>query len=467
MRMSLLRGKIFALYGLGLSYLLKLRRGLKRPRRYFWLYLFGLSYLLKLREKWVPGKKVRPRNFTGLKTADLILIQSPAWGINNPPLAIAQLTAFLRKEGVQVFSYDLNIEFYQSRGEQDKAAWRLEYSHLWENASWIDEIWESHRDLIDPLIDAVAASPARLIGLSTYCSSYLSARKLATEIKERSPNKIIVFGGPHVSRFFAGERTFGNDDVPVDFIVDGEGENTLYELYRAIIDGTKTVHIPGILFKRDDQVIFTGERELIKDLDSLPFPDFSDFDLSLYLEKNKLPVASSRGCVNRCIFCNEYPFWKKFRHFSGDYIFNNIRHLKSKFHPVYFFEFHDSLINGNIPALERFCDLVIESNLMIQWSGQAIFRREMTYGLQRKMVESGCVGVGYGLETASQRLISKIGKHMARGINIDQVLIDGEKAGLSCCLNFMFGLPGETDEDAKENIEFIGSSLFSVAEFSR
>jgi radical SAM superfamily enzyme YgiQ (UPF0313 family) len=44
---------------------------------------------------------------------------------------------------------------------------------------------------------------------------------------------------------------------------------------------------------------------------------------------------------------------------------------------------------------------------------------------------------------------------MARGIDLNKVLIDGEKAGLSCCLNFMFGLPGETDEDAEENIEFI------------
>jgi B12 binding protein len=337
-----------------------------------------LSHLLKYRDKWLPKKKLWPRDFKGMKTADVILIQPPAWGINTPPLAIAQLSAYLRKEGLKVFTYDLNIDLYYRRGGEYKNAWELEYSYLWENSSWVDEIWEAHRDLIDPLINAIATSPAQIIGLSVYCSSYLSARKLVREIKKRTPDKTIVLGGPHVSRFFAGNATIESNDVPVDFIVDGEGENTLWELSRAIIDDMDFGQIPGILFQKDGRAVFTGERELITDLNNLPFPNFSDFDLSLYSE-NKLPVASSRGCVNRCIFCNEFPFWKKFRSFSGDYIFNNIKQLKLKFPRVYYFEFHDSLVNGNIRALDRFCDLIIESGLKIQWTGQAIFRREMTY----------------------------------------------------------------------------------------
>ena len=165
------------------------------------------SCFSKMRDRWLPQKKKLPRNFEDSKTADIFLIQTPAWGINTPPLAIAQLTGYLKNKGVNVFAHDLNIELYQNRGEGYKNAWELGYSYLWENSSWVDEIWENHHNIIDPLLDAISSSTARLIGLSVYCSSFLTTMKIAGEIKQRSPEKLIVLGGPHMSRLFAGLAT--------------------------------------------------------------------------------------------------------------------------------------------------------------------------------------------------------------------------------------------------------------------
>jgi radical SAM superfamily enzyme YgiQ (UPF0313 family) len=219
--------------------------------------------------------------------------------------------------------------------------------------------------------------------------------------------------------------------------------------------GGKIEECAGTLYRRNGSIISGPERELIRNIDSLPFPDFSDFDFFKYDASFKIPISSSRGCVNRCIYCNELPYWKKYRARSGESMFAEAKYQLERYPHVYFFDFQDSLVNGDIRALESFCDLILSNNVKIKWSGQAIIRKEMTYGLFTKLKKSGCVSLAYGLETTSMALMERIGKVFSKDVNIDQLIDDSYRAGVSCVLNFMFGLPGETDEDALINIEFI------------
>ncbi|MDD5130598.1 MAG: radical SAM protein, partial [Candidatus Omnitrophica bacterium] len=118
-------------------------------------------------------------------------------------------------------------------------------------------------------------------------------------------------------------------------------------------------------------------------------------------------------------------------------------------------DFHDSLINGNVRMLERLCDLIKSSGMKFRWSGQAAVTEEMTYPLLLKMKLAGCVCLNYGLETGSPSLMQRIGKLLAKNADLDRIVRDTHNSGIEGIYNFMFGLPGETEEEFQETLDFL------------
>jgi len=384
---------------------------------------------------------------------DLVLVQAPAWGVNTPPFAIASLTAFMRSEGFRVLVQDLNITLFHKGKERFIRAWDLAESLVfWNRRENVLQFARYHEDYLQRWTDYVIGSGARVVGFSIYGSSYYMSLYLAELIKKKDESITIVFGGPHMSKFLAGKTAIRHPCI--DIVVNGEGELTLKDIVERVKTGKDLYGCKGTLQKGNEGVVEFEDRELIKDISSLPFPDFSDYDLKLYMKPFTLPIMSSRGCPNRCIYCNEKAFWKRFRARKAESIFNEMKH-QINLYQVCVFEFHDSLVNGNIRELERLCDLIIEHNLNIQWSGQAIIRKEMDYRLLSKLAKAGCTCLAYGLETASTDLMKRIGKVLSKDADINKILRDGKKAGVPCSVNFMFGLPGETEDDFKEVLRFI------------
>jgi radical SAM superfamily enzyme YgiQ (UPF0313 family) len=272
-------------------------------------------------------------------------------------------------------------------------------------------------------------------------------------LKTRQPNLQIVFGGPHVSRYMEGKTIIENPFI--DAVVQGEGELTLLDILERVKTGLPLKDCPGLLVRTDDQVVDTGDRDLIKDLDQLPAPYFDDYAFDVYRTPNRLPLIASRGCLNRCIFCNERLFWKKFRGRSAENIFAEIQAQHTRYPFMNFLYFQDSLVNGNMRELERLADLIIEKGLTVSWGGQAIIRKEMTRALLTKLKRSGCIHLSYGLETTSESLMLKVGKVMSKGADVDAIAEAHWQSDLAVTYNFMFGLPGETEEDAFEAQEFL------------
>jgi len=276
------------------------------------------------------------------------------------------------------------------------------------------------------------------------------------------PGIIIVFGGPHVSRFQAGFSVAKEECV--DVVVQGEGELTLIDIIERVKAGKSVTDCPGTLSRKDGAVIDNKDRELIKNLDVLPFADFSDFDLKNYRDSFKMPLMSSRGCVNRCIFCNERPYWRTYRSFTAERLFKEVAYQLKLYPGIDYIDFQDSLINGNIKELERFADLIIDNKVTIRWSGQAVIRKEMTFDLLAKLKRAGCIALAYGLETASTKLMLKIGKVASMNSDPEQIVRDGARAEVMSTLNFMFGLPGETEDDFQDTVDFFkrNSSFISA-----
>jgi radical SAM superfamily enzyme YgiQ (UPF0313 family)/MoaA/NifB/PqqE/SkfB family radical SAM enzyme/Tfp pilus assembly protein PilF len=385
---------------------------------------------------------------------DLILVQAPGWGANTSPLGTATLTSYARSKGFKVLPVDLNVEFYLRRTREFEKTWELEQSlWFWNTKDSVERMLHVFRESIDAFVSMVIASNARVVGFTIYESSSHISLVLAKKLKQLKPSITVVFGGPQASRFAGGPAMIATGAV--DAVAQGEGELTLVDLLERVRSGKTLIDCPGLLVRGENGMVDTGDREVITELDQVPPPDFSDYAFERYRTPNKLPVSSSRGCLNRCIFCNERPFWKKYRYRSADNVFAEIKAQMHRYPTVNFIEFQDSVVNGVIRELDRLADLIIASGIRFSWSAQAVIRKEMVPELMMKLKKSGCVCLAYGLETPSSGLMLKVGKVASRGADVDAIASAHAKTGLGVTYNFMFGLPGETEEDFFESLEFL------------
>ncbi|MEM3585227.1 MAG: radical SAM protein [Nitrososphaeria archaeon] len=382
---------------------------------------------------------------------DVLLIMPPPWGI-FPPLSLAYLSAYLRAKGYKAGILDMNLELFQNASPEDKKWWHVDAYPYWVNKKLFPQLIKRFEKEVDKYVEAIISTEISLIGFTTHFANRPFAIEVARKIKQKNPNKIIIFGGP--GTFTRHDR---EEYVPkgiCDIFVVGEGEETLYEIVRAFRNGESLKNIPGT-------VVFDGKtyselipRPYIKNLDEIPFPTFEEFNLSRYpLDKEALPLLFSRGCISRCKFCNDWSLVGPFRMRSGDNMFQEVKY-HVEHNKVNQFYFDDLLLNGNTKSLERFCDLVIASGIKINWSGSAIALKSMTYELLLKMRKAGCNALTYGIESGSNNVLKKMGK-LFTVEEAERVIRDTYRAGIGVVINIIVGFPGETEEDYQETINFI------------
>ena len=388
--------------------------------------------------------------------SQLALIQCPGWGRECPPYALACLAAYARREGFSVRSFDLNNDFYRAAPELRRMWEDKDYYSFWESEGSVRGLLDENAALVDSFVERILASGARVAGFTTHTTSFRVSLELARRLKAKDPSILVVFGGPQCSRAQAG-LPFAQEPC-VDAVVVGEGEATLVEILRRVTAGLPLEPMPGLLMRREGRVIDGGDRELIADLDGLPLPDYSDFDDAirdgLYADPERLEIFDSRGCVRTCHFCSEWQYWRKFRTMSGERMFAEVSAQVERYPRVSRFYFIGLLVNGSIPALERFCDLVIASGLRIRWQGQAVVSPAMDERLLGKMARAGCEWLGIGIESGSEALRARMNKKFTNE-NAFATLRAAHRAGIRVQINMMFGLPSETREEAEESIRFL------------
>jgi hypothetical protein len=212
-----------------------------------------------------------------------------------------------------------------------------------------------------------------------------------------------------------------------------------------------------------DVPTWTPRRPLLREVDALPFPDFSDFDWSMYPNPYEIPIMTSRGCVLNCAFCYETVYWKRFRTQSSERIVAEIEHQIAS-HPLrsdvvdgrarFGMSFADSLVNGHLGGLKRMAELLIERKLDIYWNGQATINAKMDDDFFQKLGASGCTGLSFGLESGSPRVLESMGKRF----DIDEASEFFERvqrSGIELVVNVMVGFPTETRADFVETLRFL------------
>ena len=384
----------------------------------------------------------------------ITLIQCPVWGTYDPPVALAQLSSCLKKEGHLVHTFDLNIELYLSRKENYKDMWAWEQSDFWYDAISVERFFADNDDRLNQYIGQILEDKPQMICFSVATSSRLASLELARRIKKKNKDIPVIFGG---TLFF--EKHWINtilEEGPVDIVVYGEGEDTIAELTK-LLEVNKPLNLCcGIAFRNKEMVIQTPPRSLISNLDDLPFLDFSDLPLINYDDSVHIPLLTSRGCIQRCVFCSSRAFWAGYRRMSGKRIFEEILFHKKQNEKLGHVDFLDLMFNGDIKELNSFCDLMNNSPIKgdISWVANAIIRPEMTPELLQKMKKAGCKHLIYGIESGSKKVLGLMKKRFAIG-DADAVIKFTHQAGIVVTTNFMFGFPGEEENDFIETLDFI------------
>lgn len=381
----------------------------------------------------------------------LAFIQCPAWGTQTPPLALAYMAGAMRAAGHHVMARDLNREFYDEADAELRDYWEVDRRTFW----MLRELFEGselRRHFLlkaERWISEILAYQPAMIGFTIYHTSKLASLALANLIKQRQPEIVIVFGGPDCQRFHSAAELVA--ESAVDGVVIGEGEVTLQEVIERFVSNDNRA-VPGALLKVNDGIVDGGDRPPVIDLDRIPFPDFSDLHLDRY-QPGLLPILGSRGCVGRCVICNERRYWQPFRNRSAASIVAEMEAHYANY-GVDKFHFNDSLINGNFKQLKELCRLLIDRQHHFQWSGAARACSEMTKDLLQTMKQAGCLSLSIGIESGSQRVINL----MQKGFKVSQAVAlfkHAHEIGMKLSFNLIVGFPGETTSDFFQTLKFL------------
>ena len=256
-----------------------------------------------------------------------------------------------------------------------------------------------------------------------------------------------IIGGAHAS--IMPEQCIA-DDFDVAFI--GEAEETILEWAA----GGRNELIPGLAWMGEFGFQQSPKRELIEDLDTIPFPardlmeEATAFSDNLVTEDAKATViTASRGCVMGCSFCSSRGVWgRTYRLRSVENIAAELKECKEKY-GVEEVRFVDDQVGAKPEHLAALCEAI--GDLGLKWRTHLRVNNVTAEGLL-DMKNSGCVECALGCESFCQPILDHNGKGTTCKQNKDAVRLIGE-AGMASKLYLIIGLPGEspfTIEQTKE-----------------
>ena len=358
------------------------------------------------------------------------MIMAPAWGVIFPPYGIAKLTALMRQQGYAVRVYDPNVE--ASHYLQDLHGidyWAYERYFMWQSLDTFNNILLPDLEkLLDETINDVVNSDVRVVGFSMYNTNQNAVLHMAKKIRELRPDICLLVGGPGAT--MTGDWWFSNHGNIFNYIFVGESEEQLIYLLDNLPEERPWNKIVGT---RDSRL----------SLEEYPYPDYTDYNLELY-RVNGVSIETSRGCTAKCSFCAETHFWK-FRSIDPERVVEEMEH-QIKLHSMQRFWIVDSLINGNLKSFNRLLDLIIEKNLNIVWNSYSRCDGRMNLDFFKKIKQSGCTMLSFGIESGSQKILDD----MHKKVKVWEILSnmrDAREAGLYIHSSWLQAFPTETPID--------------------
>jgi len=243
----------------------------------------------------------------------------------------------------------------------------------------------------------------------------------------------------------------------VDYIICGEGEETITELVDCLSLNDDPSKVPGIAFWKQGKVITTPERAFITDLDSLAMAwdlvDWRDYTFRTKPGSILAVVSSSRGCTQSCTFCSQRLFWKQsWRARYPEKFVAELEYLNKKY------GVDVVMLSDEVPTLdrsrwERILDLLIEKKmnleLLMETRVDDILRDK---DILWKYKEAGVLHIYVGVESASQETLDRFHKNLKIEQSAEAIELINQQ-GIISETSFVLGMPEDTSESIKKTVE--------------
>jgi len=303
-------------------------------------------------------------------------------------------------------------------------------------------------------------SPDYIVML-TSTASVQSDAELAKKLMARTGAKTVAVG---VHATAVPDDTL---DRGFDIVARGEYDYTI----RDIAAGKNLEEIEGISFKKGRKSIHNKNRELIKNLDELPFPAREFLPNEKYysaLYKNPFTfVLAGRGCPHQCIYCAgpQLMSGRAYRFRSPANVVAELLHIKENF-KLKSVLFNDDTLNVNKKHVLELCDLIVKEKANLPWAAYSRVD-SVDPEIAAAMRKAGCFLVKIGFESGCDELLlsMKKGARATTGQAIKAAKCFKD-AGIQVHGTFVFGMPGETVETIKRTIEFAKRLDIDFVQFS-
>lgn len=313
------------------------------------------------------------------------------------------------------------------------------------------------------LLEKLKGRKIDVVGLSITTPQLGLTDKIIALLKKIIPKTPIVAGGIHPSYY----KDKFLEEHSVDYVIYGEGEITMNELCNALeSNDTNFSGINGLIFRDNETVRINPPRELIPDMNILPFPARDLVNYETYLQPPGLirgiwtnrcgNITTSRGCPGRCTFCGVNYLWEcKFRRRTVDNVIQEIDLLVDKYN-IDGLYFMDDTFLMNKRWIEEFTEKYLNKNYKLKMT---CYGRVDTVNedILKAIKKTGMLQVEYGIESCSERVLGRI-KKKTDIRQIKKAIKMTKDVGIRALGSFIFGFPEDNEEDLQASID-IASEL--------
>ena len=346
-----------------------------------------------------------------------------------PPLGSLYAAAFTRQHGYDVALFDAMLA--ESEAE-----------------------WEVALDTHQPKYAVLYEDSFNYLSKMCLLRMREAAFKMAQIAKARGCT-VIISGSDatdHAEKYF---------QAGADFILIGEGENTLVELLGHLSgrEENRLVDIAGLAWPQDGGVERTLSRPFERELDQFPFPAWDLVDISRYREiwhsrhgYYSMNMVTTRGCPYRCNWCAKPVYGRGYNSRSPENVVAELKWLKDNYQPDHIW-FADDIFGLKPGWIESFSQLAIEQNALVPFKCLQrvdLITEEVAAALRR----ANCKTVWMGAESGSQKVLNA----MDKDANVAQIYSAAERlhaVGIEVCFFLQFGYPGENWDDIQQTLQMV------------
>jgi radical SAM superfamily enzyme YgiQ (UPF0313 family) len=307
-----------------------------------------------------------------------------------------------------------------------------------------------------------------LVVVDTSTPSIYNDVEVAEAIKEALPNAFIVLVGTHPTNL---PRETLKLSKGIDAIAVGEYDYTIRDLAKTLKKGKGLKAVDGLVFRKGEKIITNKPREMIKNLDELPFvsevykKQFGMNGIKKYfyasLRHPQVTILTARGCPYSCSFCN-IPFKSSYRARTPENVVDEFEYIQNELPEVKEVMVEDDTFPADKKRTIKICKLLKKRGIKLKWSCNA--RVNTDFETLKKMKESGCRLLCVGFESPDKKILDRVHKRTTKQMQVE-FMSNCRKLGLLVNGCFILGLPDDTKKTLRNNVEFAKQLNPDTAQF--